>query len=382
MVTSAEATSTGGFSRQILPKLGISIWFWRKLPRYIYTDVNEATEVCVICRSIFSNFEFWLNWTVVVGGGGVVVLLLLLLLLLFLWLREATCFLMFFYYNLVVPIQCWKARTLNCREPEELRRCKACGEKLARKMVNEVLQMSCSCGMGMDVFPILWFHLFLAATKQNSHSRLSLIGRGVWKWFCLVSHSDFQVKRLADQFSSLADGFHDCKCHLILDWMLLYLSLLLGRRATRNFIVLHWIESYPPITSAVFLVFIHFCHTWTLGFSLKDESWTYLSNPKTIISNPLYPTLPNFRNHCLDGGFHTCLFSQRKLGVHDPSWLAHMFRMGGGEIHQLILMLYAVINSISPVDDGKSRVIYRVSYMSGFLTTDFVMFFVSMNNGS
>ena len=27
MVTLAEATSTGGFSRQILPKLGISIWF-------------------------------------------------------------------------------------------------------------------------------------------------------------------------------------------------------------------------------------------------------------------------------------------------------------------------------------------------------------------
>ena len=40
----------------------------------------------------------------------------------------------------------------------------------------------------------------------------------------------------------------------------------------------------------------------------------------------------------------------------------------------IILMLYAVIKSISPVDDGKSRVIYRVSYMSGFLTTDFLMF--------
>lgn len=77
------------------------------------------------------------------------------------------------YSNLVVPIQCRKARTLHSREPEELRRCKACGEKLARKMVNEVLQMSCSCGMGMDVFPILWFHLFPAATKQNYHSRLS-----------------------------------------------------------------------------------------------------------------------------------------------------------------------------------------------------------------
>ena len=86
------------------------------------------------------------------------------------------------------------------------------------------------------------------------------------------------------------------------------------------------------------------------------------------------PNTPEFSQSLSRWWFSYMFIFTAKIGGSWSKLTCTYVSNGWWEIHQLILMLYAVINSISPVDDGKSRVIYRVSYMSGFLTTDFVMF--------
>ena len=122
-------------------------------------------------------------------------------------------------------------------------------------------------------------------------------------------------------------------------------------------ISLCWIESYPCITSAVSLVFIHFYHTWTLVFPLKINL-ELICPIQNYFKQSFIPTGPEF-SQALSRWWCSYIFY-----FHNENW-GFMIQV---DLHICFEWVVrnpptnsdAVIKSISPVDIGKSPVIYRL----------------------